>query len=251
MFRVHKKFQTFSLGFTLIEIMVTISIIGVLTGIIIEAGNVAKLQARDNQRLTDIKLLQIKLETYKSLYGDYPLYIVTLAGDLNSDGQINADDYVSLNSCFGQRSPTWSANCASNDVNGDGVINADDYVVLNTNFGVSSCGHSLVNPPPPGPSCAAPDPRALINKDQADAFKVYSYIPLQFSSDGTSASCGISYHLGADLENSNNAALQQRSNGIPSTLKPCTLPSNHQVAFKDFTLNQNTYDVISPDTFQH
>jgi prepilin-type N-terminal cleavage/methylation domain-containing protein len=60
-------------GFTLIEIMVAIGVIIVLVSIAIAAGSAAKKVARDNQRKTDIRLLQVKLEAFREQYGAYPV----------------------------------------------------------------------------------------------------------------------------------------------------------------------------------
>ena len=60
-------------GFTIIEVMVVVAIIGILVGIVIAAGDAAKKTTRDNQRRTDISLLQIKLEAYRADNGGlYP-----------------------------------------------------------------------------------------------------------------------------------------------------------------------------------
>jgi type II secretory pathway pseudopilin PulG len=59
-------------GFTLVEIMIVVGIIIILVGIAIMAGNSARAVARDNQRLTDIRLLQLKLEDYRDQNGAYP-----------------------------------------------------------------------------------------------------------------------------------------------------------------------------------
>lgn len=68
-------------GFTLTEIMVAVGIVVVLTSIAIASGSSAKKTARDNQRKTDIRLLQVKLEAYREQYNSYPL---TLKGSSNS-----------------------------------------------------------------------------------------------------------------------------------------------------------------------
>ena len=59
-------------GFTLIEIMVVVGIIAILTSVAIMAGSSAKSVARDNQRKTDIRLIQLKLESFKEQNGIYP-----------------------------------------------------------------------------------------------------------------------------------------------------------------------------------
>ena len=166
------KFARLSRGFTIIEIMVVIAIIGILVAIVMESGAAAKSVARDNQRLTDIRLLQIKLEAYKGDHGGvYPS---------NPSDPAHTLDLLM---------PSYISNGA-----------------------------------------LPKDPKT--NSE-------YHYVPLQFSA--TSAGCGASYHLGADLENS-NTALQTAAKGMSSALVACT-------GYSDFTLNPTTYDVVSPNSF--
>lgn len=67
----NKKLNSVS-GFTLIEIMVVVAIIGVLSAIAIIGGLSARKVARDNQRVSDISLIQLKLEAYRDQNGVYP-----------------------------------------------------------------------------------------------------------------------------------------------------------------------------------
>jgi prepilin-type N-terminal cleavage/methylation domain-containing protein len=60
------------LGFTLIEILVVISIISVLSGVIYANFNSARESSRDKVRQTSLKELQLAIELYKSQYGMYP-----------------------------------------------------------------------------------------------------------------------------------------------------------------------------------
>lgn len=67
----HLKFRN-SLGFTLVELMVVISIIGIMSSILYVNYNDAREQARDKVRMTDLKSLQLAIETYKAQNGQYP-----------------------------------------------------------------------------------------------------------------------------------------------------------------------------------
>jgi general secretion pathway protein G len=76
-------------GFTLIEILVVITIIGTLLGIASVSYLKSLRSARDTRRKTDLEQIRQALETYRSELGIYPLatstftpsYITTLPKD--------------------------------------------------------------------------------------------------------------------------------------------------------------------------
>ena len=59
-------------GFTLIEILVVISIVSVLATVIFSSFDDAREVSRDKERKTSLKALGLALELYKSQYGVYP-----------------------------------------------------------------------------------------------------------------------------------------------------------------------------------
>ncbi len=62
----------FGLGFTLIELMVVVAVIGVVAGFVLAAaGGVQKKAARD-QAKAEIKMICVALESFKSSTGAYP-----------------------------------------------------------------------------------------------------------------------------------------------------------------------------------
>lgn len=67
-------------GFTLIELLVVISIIGILSSVVIASLNTAREKARDSNRITDIKQMQLALELYyDSNSSSYPTSLSSLA----------------------------------------------------------------------------------------------------------------------------------------------------------------------------
>jgi prepilin-type N-terminal cleavage/methylation domain-containing protein len=66
-----------SFGFTLVELLVVISIIGVLSGVILANLNTTRSKSRDAKRVSDIKNIQIALEVYFDVNRKFP---GTLAG---------------------------------------------------------------------------------------------------------------------------------------------------------------------------
>ncbi len=60
-------------GFTLVELMVAISIIGILSAIVYANFGESRASARDSIRKADLKSLQIAIELYKAQNGVYPL----------------------------------------------------------------------------------------------------------------------------------------------------------------------------------
>ena len=64
-----KKFQ---LGFTLVEILVIVAIIGILASILVVGSNQSSSGSRDVQRQADLRIVSTALELYKGKYGRYP-----------------------------------------------------------------------------------------------------------------------------------------------------------------------------------
>jgi prepilin-type N-terminal cleavage/methylation domain-containing protein len=121
-----------SSGFTLIEALVVISVIGILSAAVVTSLSSARVRGRDAQRVTDIKRIQVALQQYYDANDRYPSSISTV---LVSGG-------------FLDRLPS----------------------------------------------------------DPSDG-RAYSYAAYVNSLNGNTTLCS-SYHLGADLESSTNAALQ-------------------------------------------
>ncbi|MCU0678021.1 MAG: prepilin-type N-terminal cleavage/methylation domain-containing protein [Candidatus Pacebacteria bacterium] len=66
------KIQTKIGGFTLVEMMVVVSIIGILSSIVYANFGAARAVARDDVRKSALKETQLALELYKAQYGSYP-----------------------------------------------------------------------------------------------------------------------------------------------------------------------------------
>lgn len=76
-------------GFTLVEILVVISIAALLSSILISSITSAREKSRDNQRIADLKEIQFALEVYRDVNGDYPSY--TNGTILGEGGAIDTD----------------------------------------------------------------------------------------------------------------------------------------------------------------
>ncbi|MDP3772386.1 MAG: prepilin-type N-terminal cleavage/methylation domain-containing protein [bacterium] len=91
-------------GFTLLELLIIIAIIGILTTIIIAAVQTAKAQARDVRRLLDMRNIQTGLQLYFDKQREYPDALTNLVPDifptLPSDplggGGVNVYSYIPL-----------------------------------------------------------------------------------------------------------------------------------------------------------
>ena len=65
-------------GYTLVEVIVVISIMAVLTAIIYSSFDISKAQSRDRERVSDISVIQIALEQYFQKYGVYPVSLSSI-----------------------------------------------------------------------------------------------------------------------------------------------------------------------------
>lgn len=87
-------------GFTLVELMVVISIIGILSAIVYASFGTSRKIARDDIRKTDLKNLQVAIELYKAQNGQYPASGCSTANNkyagpgVSSDPYLSCDDYI-------------------------------------------------------------------------------------------------------------------------------------------------------------
>lgn len=59
-------------GFTIVELLIVIVVIGILAGLVIVTYNGIQKKARDTERKTDINALHGQLEAYQAQLGKYP-----------------------------------------------------------------------------------------------------------------------------------------------------------------------------------
>jgi len=114
----NKKIQ--SHGFTLFELLVVISIIGVITALAVVSYSQAQIRARDSRRQQDLKSWQKALEQYYAQYGTYLLAgcdpgDTYLVGDAPLDPKTGAS-YEGTDSC----TATGYCLCGELDVAGSG-----------------------------------------------------------------------------------------------------------------------------------
>lgn len=87
----------------------------------------------------------IKVQAYDVYYGLYNLSLnVKIAGDINSDGRVNAKDAVLLGVAFGSQpaDSNWNTNA---DIDIDGFVNAKDATILGAHFGESEEGYGKMS----------------------------------------------------------------------------------------------------------
>ncbi len=79
-------------GFTLVEVLVTVTIISILAGIIAVNSIDSGKQSRDEKRQADLRNFQSSLELYKNKYGRYPEQCVASGVSANGwSGQLGTD----------------------------------------------------------------------------------------------------------------------------------------------------------------
>lgn len=92
-------------GFTLVELLVVVSIIGILSVIGLTLYSGVKARARDAQRLDDARKIMIALEAYKSGAGKYPN--ARTLGDPNYDSRCQV--------CTSRQGDNWLRELGSGD----------------------------------------------------------------------------------------------------------------------------------------
>jgi prepilin-type N-terminal cleavage/methylation domain-containing protein len=95
------KIRKNSKGFTIVELLIVIVVIGILAALVIVQFTNVQARARDAERKSDIRALQSKVAEYYALNGNYP---TALSGITN----------LPADAC---KAPGGSGTCASPDYN--------------------------------------------------------------------------------------------------------------------------------------
>jgi general secretion pathway protein G len=93
-------------GFSLIELMVVVTIIGILASIIYANFGGGNAKARDTERQTDLRVLQSAIAQYKQQNGRYPLMGIDSDGNGYASESESAMYIASMTPTYIQRLPT-------------------------------------------------------------------------------------------------------------------------------------------------
>lgn len=78
-----------SSGFTLVELLIVVAIIGVLSSVVISSLNGARMKSRDARRVSDLKQIRIALEMYYDQNGSYPIVKWATSGITSYDSSLS------------------------------------------------------------------------------------------------------------------------------------------------------------------
>lgn len=142
----HKKqntrFQILHSAFTLVELLVVISIIAILMGLSLFGLMGARESSRDGRRKADLEAIRSGLEIYKSDQGEYP---TTLGTSLTGGGNTYISS-VPVDPVSTDRSYRYSSDgitytiCAALE-QGTGSVSG-----CGGNCGTKTCNYKVVNP---------------------------------------------------------------------------------------------------------
>ena len=86
-------------GFTLVELMIVIAIIGILTVFFINTSTINLKRGRDSRRQSDLELIRSGIETFRADCNSYPLTL-TFGSSLKGDGTTvncaNTNTYITI-----------------------------------------------------------------------------------------------------------------------------------------------------------
>lgn len=140
-------------GFTLVELLVAVGIIGVLASVSMVSVNSIRVKARDSKRISDIKQVQNALEAYYSNNGQYPaearIGVNTGLGSADYDTLCNsAAGFVADTtdvSCSGANGALYMARVNENPGPGGTKYKYTPAVAGCTNAAGSPCSNYTIN----------------------------------------------------------------------------------------------------------
>lgn len=112
-------------GFTIVELLIVIVIIGILAALVLNTFADSQKRARDTQRTTDVSALATQLEVYYNDHGAYPTF-----------GQIDNPDLSEAKTAF----PGLDEGAL------DAPSNSDKFDLVNTNLTANDISHYSYQP---------------------------------------------------------------------------------------------------------
>jgi len=136
------KFLKHDLGFTLVELLIGMTIVAVLTALSLVSYQGARKNARDGERKADLEQVRSALEICRADTGSYPLGALSSGDDISCGGTtyltIPLDPIDSFNYVYSGTASTYIL-CATLEVSGSTVVGCGSC-------GSSDCNYKLVNP---------------------------------------------------------------------------------------------------------
>ncbi len=109
-------------GFTLMELMTVIAIIGILAAVVFPSLSDSKAKARDSERVTDLGQIAIAVELYYSTCKEYPATFANAASN-GCTGSVKLEDFIDTSTVADPINATQ-----------DGVTYTYTYAVETTNY---------------------------------------------------------------------------------------------------------------------
>lgn len=124
-----KKQKHASSGFTLIEIMIVVAIIGVLTAAMVPATSQYMKRSRDSERLSNLTNVQLALDMYKSQNNVYPLSTTGASAGCVPTSVLTSGKYLTKNGTS-PTSTTYNEGCGNNGQFGYGNKGGNGYILM-------------------------------------------------------------------------------------------------------------------------